>query len=99
MANVQLRFISRSHQNNGFIGPDDAAYSPTLANSIDNNMIASMTYVNLGASYDFGTRQRRELFVTLDNAFDRNPPLPANNNAYYDLMGRTIKAGLRVSFD
>jgi hypothetical protein len=27
-----------------------------------------MTYVNLGASYDFGTNGRRELFVTVDNA-------------------------------
>jgi iron complex outermembrane receptor protein len=97
--NVQVRHISRSHQNNGFIGPDDAAYSPTLGNSIDNNMIPSMTYVNLGASYDFGTNGRRELFVTIDNAFDRKPPNPANNNAYYDLLGRTYKAGLRVSFD
>jgi iron complex outermembrane receptor protein len=99
MTNVQLRFVSRSHQNNGFIGPDDPAYSATLANSIDNNVIPSMTYVNLGASYDFGSGQRRELFVTLDNAFDRKPPMPANNNAYYDLMGRTVKVGLRVSFD
>ncbi|WP_084677040.1 TonB-dependent receptor domain-containing protein [Massilia niastensis] len=99
MANVQVRHISRSHQNNGFIGPDDPAYSPTLGNSIDNNMIPSMTYVNLGASYDFGTNGRRELFFTVDNAFDRDPPNPANNNAYYDLMGRTYKLGLRVSFD
>jgi iron complex outermembrane receptor protein len=80
-------------------GPDDPAYSPTLPNSIDNNVIGSMTYVNLGASYDFGTKGRRELFVSVDNAFDRDPPVPGNNNAYYDLMGRTVKLGLRVSFD
>jgi iron complex outermembrane receptor protein len=97
--NAQLRHVSRSHQNNGFIGPDDPAYSPTLPNSIDNNVIGSMTYVNLGASYDFGTKGRRELFVSIDNAFDRDPPVPGNNNAYYDLMGRTVKLGLRVSFD
>jgi outer membrane receptor protein involved in Fe transport len=55
--------------------------------------------VNLAASYDFGSKDRRELFIAIDNLFDRTPPLPANNNAYYDLMGRTIKAGLRVSFE
>lgn len=99
MVNAQLRHISRSHQNNGFIGPDDPAYSPTLGHSIDNNMIPSMTYVNLGASYDFGSDGRRELFVSVDNAFDRDPPMPGNSNAYYDLMGRTFKVGLRVSFD
>jgi outer membrane receptor protein involved in Fe transport len=99
MVNAQARTISRGHYNNGFIGPDQAGYSPTLSNSIDNNVIPSMTYVNLGASYDFGAKDRRELFIAIDNLFDRTPPLPANNNAYYDLMGRTIKAGLRVSFD
>jgi outer membrane receptor protein involved in Fe transport len=99
MANVQLRYISRGHYNNGFIGPDQAGYSPTLANSINNNVIPSKTYVNLAASYDFGSKDRRELFIAIDNLFDRTPPLPANNNAYYDLMGRTIKAGLRVSFE
>jgi outer membrane receptor protein involved in Fe transport len=99
MANVQVRYISRGHYNNGYIGPDQAGYSPTLPNSINNNVIPSMTYVNLGASYDFGSRDRRELFISIDNLFDRTPPLPANNNAYYDLMGRTIRAGLRVSFD
>lgn len=99
MVNTQLRYISRGHYNNGYIGPDQAGYSPTLSNSINNNVIPSMTYVNLGASYDFGGRERRELFIAIDNLFDRTPPLPGNNNAYYDLMGRTIKAGLRVSFD
>jgi outer membrane receptor protein involved in Fe transport len=99
MANVQLRYISRGHYNNGYIGPDQAGYSPTLPNSINNNVIPSMSYVNLGVSYDFGSRDRRELFINIDNLFDRTPPLPANNNAYYDLMGRTIKAGLRVSFE
>lgn len=99
MLNAQARFVSRSHQNNGLIGPDDPAYSPLLSNSIDNNMVPSMTYVNLAASYDFGGEGRRELFINVDNAFDRSPPVPANNNAYYDLMGRTVKVGLRVSFD
>jgi outer membrane receptor protein involved in Fe transport len=39
------------------------------------------------------------LYFALDNAFDRTPPMPANNNAYYDLLGRTIKVGMRFSFD
>jgi outer membrane receptor protein involved in Fe transport len=99
MVNTQVRYISRGHYNNGYIGPDQAGYSPTLPNSINNNVIPSMTYVNLGVSYDFGTRDRRELFISVDNLFDRTPPLPGNNNAYYDLMGRTIRAGLRVSFE
>jgi iron complex outermembrane receptor protein len=99
VVNAQVRNISRGHYNNAFIGPDQAGYSPTLSNSINNNVIPSMSYVNLGVSYDFGSKDRRELFVTVDNLFDRTPPLPANSNAYYDLMGRTFRAGLRVSFE
>jgi hypothetical protein len=99
MVNAQVRNISRGHYNNAFIGPDQAGYSATLSNSINNNIVPSMTYVNLGVSYDFGGKDRRELFVNIDNLFDRTPPMPANNNAYYDLMGRTFRAGLRVSFE
>jgi hypothetical protein len=97
--NAQVRFISRGHQNNGLVGPDDPAYNAAAINSINTNIVPSMTYVNLGGSYDLGTDGRRELYFALDNAFDRAPPMPANNNAYYDLLGRTIKVGMRFSFD
>ncbi|MFS2214119.1 TonB-dependent receptor domain-containing protein [Telluria sp. Tellsp104] len=97
--NTQVRYISRSHQNNGWIGPDDANYSPTLSNSVNNNVIPSMTYVDLSASYDFGAKQRREVFFAVNNLTDRAPPLPAANTAYYDLAGRTYRFGVRVSFD
>ncbi len=98
--NAQLRYISRSHQNNALIGPDEDGYSPALFNSISNNVIPAVAYVNLGMSYDFGRDgARTELFVTVNNAFDKDPPLPAiNNNAYYDLLGRSYRVGVRVGF-
>lgn len=97
--NGQVRFISRGHQNNGFIGPDEPGYTPAAVNSVNNNMIPSYTLVNVGASYDFGEDAgRRELYFTVNNLLDRAPPPPANQNAYYDLAGLTVKAGVRFSF-
>ena len=99
-ANMQVRWISKSHFNNGLIGPDDAAYDPTSAISINNNVIPSVTYVNMGASYNFGSQEnRREIYISVNNLFDKDPPLPAiNNNAYYDLLGRTYRIGARFNF-
>ncbi len=98
--NAQIRYISRSRQNNALIGPDEAGYSPSLFNSINNNIIPAVAYLNLGASYDLalgGTRS--EVFVTVNNVLDRDPPLPAiNNNAYYDLLGRSYRVGVRFGF-
>lgn len=97
--NTQVRFISRGRQDNGFVGPDEANYSPTLSNSINNNVVPSYTLVNMGASYDFGSKgQRREVYATVNNVFDRDPPYPANGSAYYDLLGRAFKVGVRFSF-
>lgn len=97
--NTQVRFISRSRQNNALVGPDDPSYATTLPNSINNNMIPSYTLVNVGAAYDFGNKgQRREVFVSVNNLFDRDPPLPANGSAYYDLMSRSFRLGARLSF-
>jgi iron complex outermembrane receptor protein len=97
--NGQVRYISRSHQNNGFVGPDEAGYSPAAVNSVNNNIVPSYTLVNVGASYDFGEKSgRRELYFTVNNLLDRDPPPPANQNAYYDLAGLSLKAGVRFSF-
>jgi outer membrane receptor protein involved in Fe transport len=97
--NGQVRYIGRSHQNNGFVGPDEPGYTPAAVNSVNNNMVPSYTLVNVGASYDFGGESgRRELYVTINNLLDRDPPPPANQNAYYDLAGITVKAGVRFSF-
>lgn len=97
--NGQVRFISRGHQNNGFVGPDEPGYTPAAVNSVNDNMIPSYTLVNVGASYDFGADEgRREFYFTINNLLDRAPPPPANQNAYYDLAGLTVKAGVRFSF-
>lgn len=99
-AGVQYRWISPSHQNNAAVGPDQPGYSPTLVNSISDNNIPGVGYVNLNASYNFGTdRARRELYITVNNVSNTPPPLPAiNNNAYYDILGRAYRVGFRFGF-
>lgn len=93
----QLRYISRGHYNNAMIGPDDANYAATLANSIDNNIVPSVTYFNWRGSYELGGKGSPEVFVAVNNVFDRAPPLPANG-VYYDVLGRSFSLGLRAKF-
>ncbi|MEW7848449.1 TonB-dependent receptor [Massilia aurea] len=93
----QLRHISRGHFNNGFIGPDDAAYSPTLANSINDNEMPSATYFNWRGSYEIGGKGSPEVFFAVNNVFDRAPPLPANG-IYHDVIGRSFSLGMRARF-
>lgn len=96
-ANVQYRWISKSRFNNQFVGPDDASYSPALFNSINDNIVPARGYVNIGASYNVGTEERRiEVYGTVNNLLNQAPPLPAiNNNAWYDLLGQTYRIGVR----
>ena len=99
-ANVQYRWISRSRQNNAQVGPDDPAYSPALVNSISNNIIPAVGYVNIGASYNFGKEgTKQQLYFVVNNLFNKAPPLPAiNNNAWYDLLGLSYRVGVRFEF-
>lgn len=93
----QLRYISRGHYNKAMIGPDDAGYSATLANSIDNNIVPSMTYFNWRGSYELGGKGSPEVFFAVNNVFDKAPPLPANG-VYYDVLGRSFSLGMRAKF-
>src|SRR5205085_3783069 len=72
---VQYRWISESHFNNAQVGPDDPSYSPTLTNSISNNVIKAKGYTNLSASYNFGPDGHKiEVFGVVNNLFDIDPP-------------------------
>ena len=96
--NANVRFVSKSHVNNGLFGPGEPEYNPALATSINNNTILDAAYLDLGVRYKLGSRENITLYFNVDNVFNRNPPLPATGSAYYDLMGRTYKGGVRFSF-
>lgn len=96
--NGNIRYVSPSHQNNGLFGPDQAGYNPALSTSISNNNIPAVAYVDLGLRYSFGPDGRYMVYFNVANLLDKDPPLPANGSAYYDLMGRTYKGGVRFRF-
>ncbi len=96
--NANVRYVSPSYQNNGQYGPDQAGYDTTQATSISNNHISAVAYLDMGLRYNFGSDRRFQVFFNVDNLFDRDPPLPANGTAYYDLLGRTYKGGVRFKF-
>lgn len=96
--NGNVRYVSPSLQNSGQFGPDQAGYDPTLTTSISNNHIPAVAYLDAGLRYNFGDSKQFTIYFNVSNLFDKDPPLPANGSAYYDLMGRTYKGGVRFRF-
>ncbi|WP_177185244.1 TonB-dependent receptor domain-containing protein [Sphingobium sp. YR768] len=96
--NANARWVSASYQNNGLFGPDQDGYNPVLTTSITDNNIPAVAYLDLGLRYAFGSNKQFTVYFNVDNVFDKDPPLPANGSAYYDLMGRTYKGGVRFNF-
>lgn len=110
---VQIRYIGSGKYevvdpNTGLpvLAPGDAGYSSTYGGSINNNSVASMTYFNLALTYTlpfFNTDQRSlQVFGTLDNVFNRYPPVAPGGNGYptnpvyFDTYGRTWRLGVRL---
>jgi outer membrane receptor protein involved in Fe transport len=84
------------------IAPGAAGYATTSPNSINNNSVASATYLNLSGNYDFGAHV--SVFATIDNLLNKNPPVAPGGNGYptnpvyFDTYGLTWKLGFRVKF-
>jgi iron complex outermembrane receptor protein len=88
------------------IGPGQPGYSTTYAASINNNTVASATYMNLALNYTlpfFNTNGRSlQVFGTLQNVFNKWPPVAPGGNGYptnpvyFDTYGRTWRAGVRL---
>jgi len=105
-AQIQIRHISSGLFQVTNIGPHQNGYSPLLANSVSDNYIAAVTYVNLNAQYTILHRgtTRIELFGVVNNLFDKDPPndIPSSfgptNNVLYDVVGRYFRVGARFAF-
>ena len=105
---VQVRYIGRGtfESITAFggtpIAPGEAGYSTTNPNSINNNSVASATYLNLAGSYEVG--EHVSLFATINNVLNKNPPVAPGGNGYptnpvyFDTYGMTWKLGFRVKF-
>jgi outer membrane receptor protein involved in Fe transport len=105
-AQVQVRHISEGLFQVTNVGPHQPGFDPLDNNSISDNLVEAVTYVNLNAQFAVwqdGDR-RAELYGVINNLFNTDPPndLPSSfgptNNVLYDVVGRTFKLGLRVNY-
>jgi len=85
---VQERYIdSGTYRNDYVVGVD-----------IDDNTISSAWYTTARISYNFeALGAQNELFLNVNNVFDKNPPI-IGNVGLFDDIGRRFTAGLRFEF-
>jgi outer membrane receptor for ferrienterochelin and colicin len=103
---VQVRYVSDGVYNSTLIGPGQSGYNPVLPNSVSDNDVPGMTYVDLNASYDIveSADHKVQVFGVVNNLFDKDPPnnLPSSygvtNPVLYDVVGRAFKVGVRMTF-
>lgn len=99
------RYIPKGKYDVTLIGPEDAGYSPSLANSVSTNRVDDRFYLNLVANWTYDLSDERELtlFAGINNVTDVDPPIaPANgiatNAIFFDTVGRSYRAGVRVRY-
>jgi iron complex outermembrane receptor protein len=81
---------------------------PSTYSTIDDNSIDSTYYTDLGMRFAFGTDDAWEIFGNVNNLFDQEPRATAQimgragvnefNQALYDVLGRTMTVGARLTF-
>jgi iron complex outermembrane receptor protein len=101
--NVTTRYISSGVLNALYLDPSDEGYATTTVNTINDNSVDSVVYFNLNASYSFGQDGRFQVFGQVNNLLNEEPPSAPqlqfpSNPVYFDLVGRTYRAGIRFEF-
>ncbi len=103
---VSGRYVGKGRYNATYVGPDEDGYSPDALNSISDNSVEDRFYTGLALTYrvPFGSGdQDVEIFGTVDNLFDVDPPVAPGGNGYptnpvyFDTAGRAYRMGLRLS--
>jgi outer membrane receptor protein involved in Fe transport len=104
---IQVRYVGKGRfetltpTGEAPIDMSDPNYDNTNINSINDNSVSSATYVNLSASYRIF--DGIELFGSVNNLFDLNPPVAPGGNGYptnpvyFDTYGRSWRVGVRVN--
>lgn len=86
-------------------GKQDVTYNTLPTNTINDNRVPPVAYLNLFGKFFVGDNKRYELFWAVNNLLDRDPPptpysilnFPTNGQ-YYDKVGRNFVVGARVRF-
>jgi len=92
---AQLTYFSK--------GNNDNTFNTLPALTINQNEIPAAAYVNLYSTIKIS--ERMELTASIDNLFDKDPPVSpyatqgqAVNGQYYDKVGRAFEIGVRITF-
>ncbi|NYI21938.1 TonB-dependent receptor [Sphingobium indicum] len=103
LANLQVRMVGKGVYNNAFTQGSGAA------NTINDNHIPAYAYLGLNLSQGITAgRTSFTLFGTINNLLDTDPPMipsgsigfaneTSTNPAFYDVIGRSFKIGVRFS--
>ena len=96
------KFLTQNGDGSAPIAPGQPGYATTSNASINENHVDSAFYVNLSASYN--VTKNVQWFGTIDNLFNKNPPIAPGGNGYptnpvyFDTYGMAWKTGVRVKF-
>ena len=99
------RYIGKGRYSATYTGPDEDGYEPTALNSISDNSVDDRFYAGLAMTYrfDLSTSSEFELFGTVDNLLNMDPPVAPGGNGYptnpvyFDTAGRSFRLGVRLS--
>ena len=94
------------------ITPDDPGYATATAPLVhdEREPRAELQVFTLSGSYAFkGRGMQTQLFATVDNLFDKDPPIAAGggfggnvnggtNAVFFDTLGRAFRLGVRMDF-
>jgi iron complex outermembrane recepter protein len=108
----QMRYIGSGIHNYFGATPGDANYNNPLYTRVDTNSVPSYEVFGLNASYTFqevGIAQSLRLWASVDNVFDKDPPVATGtgfggsvnggtNPVFFDTIGRYFKVGLSATF-
>ncbi|HKJ72961.1 MAG TPA: TonB-dependent receptor, partial [Alphaproteobacteria bacterium] len=98
---VQGRYISAGSYDYLGAAPGDPNYGAPGYTTYSTNHIGFYQIYNMTLSYTFqdlvGDNSSLQLFVTVNNLFDRDPPSIGSAN-YYDRLGRRFRFGIRAAF-
>lgn len=101
---MQGRYLDSGLYNVNYIEQGEPGYSPANPFGINDNDVDSVFYTTLSARYRLPMRTERswELFATINNLFDEEPPLAPGqyptNPAFFDQIGRAFRVGARADF-
>jgi outer membrane receptor protein involved in Fe transport len=109
-AGLSARYIGGAKLDNSWSdSPDDPYYQDAgglfLYGSVDHNRVEPYINFALNGSYDLdvGTLEQFQVFGSVNNLFDRDPPftgggLSGASAQYHDTLGRSYRVGVRMRF-